>query len=76
MAEVRYVVAKHLFRSKTFWVNALSFVVAAGAAIPGSPLGPLVAAHPGLAAGLAAAVGVANILLRIITDQPVHVLPE
>jgi hypothetical protein len=58
--------SKSLFASKTFWVNLLAgFIGVAGEA---SGLIP-----PKWAPYIAAAVGVANILLRLISTGPVHV---
>jgi hypothetical protein len=51
---------KHLLKSKTFWVNALTAVTMYGGLLP---------ANKYAVAGL----GVANIILRLLTDTPVTV---
>ena len=52
--------SKSIFKSKTFWVNALAL---ASAAVPGLSLAPAVAVP---------AVAAINIALRWITRGPVH----
>ena len=52
---------KSVFASKTFWLNVLA--VAASAAAP-----QVAAANPHVAV---AAVGIANLILRLFTSQPV-----
>ena len=52
---------KLIFKSKTFWFNVLSV---AGLAVGIVPLPPLVAE---------ATVGIVNVLLRIVTKEPVSV---
>jgi len=54
--------SKSLFASRTFWFNVATMVVTFAGILPTKYAAPI------------AAVG--NILLRIITDQPVHILPE
>lgn len=59
--------SKSIFKSKTLWVN-----VAIGAAVPilsayGIQLTPT---------QIAEAVAAANVALRLITQGPVHVLPQ
>lgn len=57
-------VSKSLFLSKIFWVQVLTVTVELSNVLP-------------LPAGTVAAIGgVATILLRTITDQPVHVVPR
>lgn len=58
--------SKNLFKSKTFWVNVASIAVAVGSGSFGVSLAPN-AATILLAAG--------NIALRLLTNEPVHVLP-
>ena len=57
-------VSKSLFTSKLFWFNVLT---AAAALLDVIPLPPEYTA---------VAVGVINVALRVVTDQPVHVLPR
>ena len=72
---------KSLFKSKTFWFNVATGVLAiasgAGPAIPiigsvvqSTGLGDAIVAHPAVAGSVAAA---ANIALRIATSQPVSI---
>lgn len=55
---------KSLVASKTFWVNVLTLAISAGGYLSG-----MVPPHwqPWLAGGLA----IANVLLRLITEQPI-----
>jgi len=59
---------KTLWQSKTFWVNALTTVATALTAIAGSDF---IASYPRVSAGIATAIAIVNIGLRIITDQPI-----
>ncbi len=59
-------VSKSLFTSKIFWLNVLS----AAAELTGVLNGVL----PAHALGIATTI--INIGLRLVTDQPVHVLPQ
>lgn len=63
--------SKSIFRSRTFWFNVLAIlgVLAALIADPRLGLDPRA-----VAIGLAG-VNLVNILLRMGTDQPVHVVP-
>jgi hypothetical protein len=57
---------KSLFASKTFWVNALTLAIGVGGYLTGlvpAPYQPIVVA----------ALALANIILRTITDQPVTI---
>lgn len=55
-------VSKSLFASKTFWFNVITAAVELSGVLP-------------IPAGTAAAVvGVGNVLIRLLTDQPVHVV--
>lgn len=54
--------SKSLFASKTFWVNVLS---------AGLELSQVLPIPPGY---LLLATNVINIALRVLTDQPVHVV--
>lgn len=60
---------KSLFTSKTFWLNAISAVVAVG----GSMSGVLPEQYNKYVLGV---VAVANVLLRIITTSPVTVISK
>jgi len=62
----KLVLGKGLLRSKTFWVNALTGVVAVLAAVGSISVVPVVAI-PWLGAGLA----IANVLLRLMTKEPI-----
>ena len=55
---------KSLFKSKTFWLNLGSLALTLAA--PG--IGDLVSAHPAVSTGLLTG---ANILTRLVTNQPV-----
>lgn len=55
-------VSKSLFASKTFWFNLVTAAVELSGVLP-------------IPAGTAAAVmGIGNVILRLLTDQPVHVV--
>lgn len=60
---------KSLFASKTFWFNALTAASSVLAVLAGSPL---IAEHPKLVAAVGIAVGIVNIGLRIVTDEPIN----
>lgn len=53
--------SKSLFKSKTFYFNLLTFGLGYAGYLPAEY------------AGAVAAIG--NIVLRLLTDQPVHVVP-
>lgn len=59
-------VSKSLFLSKTFWVNVFSTTLELAQMVSGIHVVP-----PGVISGI---VNVANIGLRIATDQPVHII--
>lgn len=61
--------SKSLFASKTFWVNAITTGIAVLTAVNGQEW---VADHPQLTAGLVAAIGAANIMLRVVTTLPIE----
>jgi len=58
--------AKSIFASKTFWVNALIFIAAVIDQVMGTGLVP---------AEALAVLGALNIGIRAITTQPVRILP-
>ena len=53
---------KNIFQSKTFWVNVLMIAASMGDVLP-----------PEYAAQI---VAVANLILRILTNQPINILPR
>lgn len=53
--------------SRTLWVNLLSLVAAVLMAVVHHEW---VAAHPQIAAGLASAQAIVNLVLRVVTSQP------
>ncbi len=61
--------SKSLFASKTFWVNAITTLIAVITAASGQDW---VRENPGLASGLVAALGVANVALRYVTVLPIE----
>lgn len=63
MADVR-VETKSLIGSKTFWVNALTLIISVGGTIAGVIPPDF---QPYIVGGLA----IANVVLRIITGQPI-----
>lgn len=58
--------SKNLFKSKTFWTNVAIVAGTAGANYAGTQ----VDAETGVAV-----LGVANIILRLFTKKPTHILP-
>lgn len=58
--------SKSLFKSKTFWVNAISTTLEVAQLLSGTQIVP-----PGT---LTIVTGVLNIALRKVTSQPVHVV--
>lgn len=59
---------KGLLTSKTFWFNVLSGAVGVATTLGQSA----VASNPKVQAGFAAFVGIGNIILRFLTDQPIE----
>ncbi|MPZ20122.1 MAG: hypothetical protein GEV06_19725 [Luteitalea sp.] len=57
-------VSKSLLSSKTFWFNVVTAAVELSGVLP---------LPPGVAATV---VGVGNIVIRLLTNQPVHVVPQ
>jgi hypothetical protein len=61
---------KPILQSKTFWANAITAIAGVVAALSGSDL---IQANPQWAAIAATVMGVVNIALRFVTNQPVTV---
>lgn len=61
---------KSIFQSRTFWVNAITTMVSALTAVGGQSW---VTEHPKVVAGIGVAIGVGNIILRVITTEPVSI---
>jgi hypothetical protein len=61
--------SKSWWKSKTIWINAISAGIATLTALGGQAI---VTDHPAIAAGLVAALGVLNVILRVITYLPVE----
>jgi hypothetical protein len=59
---------KGLLRSKTMWVNLITTVVGFGTWISGSEI---IADRPEVVAGVATALGVLNMILRLLTKEPI-----
>ncbi len=59
---------KKLMKSKTIVVNGLTVVVGVLGYLQGHEV---IAAYPGVVAGLVAAIGVLNVALRFVTTIPV-----
>lgn len=60
--------AKGLFKSKTFWVNALTAVAGIAAFFQGSEL---IATNPQVVAGIGTFLGIVNVLLRLVTKEAI-----
>ena len=65
------IMGKGLFQSKTFWVNLLMSVVSLGVFAQDSAL---IADNPQVVAGIGAAVGFVNIVLRLLTKEPIKLV--
>ena len=63
---------KPIWHSRTFWINLLTAIAGVLGVFLGSDL---IAEHPEVAAGLVSALGVVNVILRVITGEPVVLLP-
>ena len=64
------IMGKSIFRSKTIWVNALTAIAGIAATLGGSEL---IADNPKVAGIAAMITGVVNVLLRVVTKEPVTV---
>jgi len=62
---------KPFFKSRTFWLNAATLVVAILTALSNQEL---ILEHPDAALWIAAAVAVGNVVLRFVTDTPIKLL--
>jgi hypothetical protein len=60
--------SKSWWQSKTIWVNAITAATATLTVLGGQQI---VVDHPAIAAGIVAAIGGLNIVLRIITVLPI-----
>jgi hypothetical protein len=60
--------SKAWWKSKTIWINAITAATATLTVLSGQQI---VADHPAIAAGLVAALGGLNVILRIITVLPI-----
>lgn len=63
---------KSIFASKTFWANIIGMAAMAAPYI--HPAGAVLASPEVQATLVGAALGVANVVLRVITHEPVKVL--
>lgn len=63
---------KSLFASKTFWANIIGFAALAAPYV--HPAGAVLASPEAQATLVGAAWGVSNIVIRVITHEPVRVL--
>jgi hypothetical protein len=66
--EVAVVETKAWYASKTVWINLITTVVGVLGFIAGSDW---IAQNPAMVAGLTSAVGVLNVILRLVTGKAV-----
>jgi hypothetical protein len=59
---------KSVFASRMFWVNAITVAVATAGFVAGHDV---IAQYPQVVAGIAVAQGALNIVLRLLTTQPI-----
>lgn len=65
---------KNILRSKTFWVNAITLAVGAATMLAGNEA---IGLNPQVSAILTSIVVPSlNLLLRAVTNEPVHLLPQ
>jgi hypothetical protein len=64
---------KSIAKSKTFWVNLATAVAGVLITLGGSDL---IQDNPQMAGIFATVIGVTNVLLRLVTSEPVKVLPS
>jgi hypothetical protein len=60
--------SKSIFKSKTFWVNAITLAAGMVACIAGSDL---IVEYPQIVALMGVLQGAVNIALRLVTSQPI-----
>lgn len=60
---------KRIWKSKTFWVNALTAIAGIAAYFQTD----VVHDNPEVVAGIGAAIGIINVILRFMTKEPVSV---
>lgn len=66
---------KSIFRSKTFWANAVSILALVGTA-SGHPAAVLLSDPATQAQAVGVVTAIVNVALRLITKEPVTVLPR
>jgi len=68
---------KSIFKSRTFWVNALTIasMILAGL-VADDNLWELVSKNPKLSLWIPGILSAVNIILRTITESPVNILPS
>ena len=59
---------KSIFKSRTVWINVLTVSVATAGFLSGHEL---IAQYPQVVAGIGVAIGAMNIILRLITTEPI-----
>lgn len=62
------VTSKSVFTSKTFWLNAITFVVALLTSLMGTDF---IQSHPDVVAIFVMVLNMLNIILRFLSDRPV-----
>ncbi len=64
---------KSMFRSKTFWINAITAVAGVLTTLGGSEL---IQDNPQVAGIAATVIGVVNVILRLVTKEPVSIIAK